>query len=866
MKGFKICFALWIGFFALQSMGQVNEAFNDGNFTLNPTWIGDDTSFVIDNERLRLSAFPASDEGHLSTSSVAINNAEWIFTVEMNFNPSSSNRTKVYLTSTQANLENDLNGYYVQLGGTTDEVSLYRQNGSSASEIIDGTDDRLDVSNNLVSVRVLRDNLGNWELYSDTTASANWFLEGQTFDDTHTQSAYFGFLCDYTATRSDRFWFDDITVTGVGFIDSIVPCVTDLAVTSDTTLTLTFSEPLAAGNVAVLTNYATNNNLGNPTSALLDVSNPALLHLTFGTPFPNGITNELTIFNVSDLASNPVCDSTYQFLFFSPTAANPRDVVINEIYPDQTPLVGLPDAEFIELYNASNSIFNLEDWQLSDASSTATLRAYILQPNSYVILCANSDTAQFQSFGPTLGVSSFPSLNNAVDLLTLADASGQVIDVVNYTDAWYQNDLKAEGGWTLEQINPNFACTNAENWRASEAAIGGTPGTQNSILDLTPDTVAPQLITIDQPNSFSLELAFGEPLDSLSAVNATYNIIGVGIAGGVQVFGPDFTDVQLALTTPLPVGARYTLEVINVADCSGNSQVTQLDFAVPDVADKGDVIINEILFNPRAGGVDFVEIFNRSNKLIDLRDWRLANFDAGEDSIGNFRIISEEQLLLDPQQYLVLTTDPSIISSEYPNALFNRMLQMPSLPTYSNDEGTVYLIMSTDSVSDFFSYNEDLHFDLLNDVNGVSLEREDFNQSAQDVENWHSAAESEGFATPGFLNSQFLPTKLPGSTVTVSPEVFSPNNDGLDDVANINYVLEETGFVGNVTIFDSRGRTIRQLTQNELLAAKGTIVWDGRDDNRQTAPVGIYIIYVELFNLEGVVNPFKRTVVLGRQF
>ena len=132
--------------------------------------------------------------------------------------------------------------------------------------------------------------------------------------------------------------------------------------------------------------------------------------------------------------------------------------------------------------------------------------------------------------------------------------------------------------------------------------------------------------------------------------------------------------------------------------------------------------------------------------------------------------------------------------------------------------------------------------------------------------NWHSAAESVGWATPGFENSQYYPGQITGEMVTVLPEIFSPDNDGVDDVLNINYELETPGYVGTVTIFDANGRIIRNLVQNELLAATGTISWDGLNNKREKARIGIYIIYFEIFDLEGNVSGVKKTCVVASKF
>ena len=138
-------------------MAQLEDDFSDGDFTNNPAWNGDAANFEVDaNFTLHLNAPAVSNEAYLSIPSVAVDTSLWEVTVEMNFNPSSSNRARIYLMSTSANLESSLNGYFVELGNSEDEVSLYRQTGNSTSKIIDGVDDLLDLNGVAVMIRVTR--------------------------------------------------------------------------------------------------------------------------------------------------------------------------------------------------------------------------------------------------------------------------------------------------------------------------------------------------------------------------------------------------------------------------------------------------------------------------------------------------------------------------------------------------------------------------------------------------------------------------------------------------------------------------------------------------------------------------------------
>jgi hypothetical protein len=74
------------------------------------------------------------------------------------------------------------------------------------------------------------------------------------------------------------------------------------------------------------------------------------------------------------------------------------------------------------------------------------------------------------------------------------------------------------------------------------------------------------------------------------------------------------------------------------------------------------------------------------------------------------------------------------------------------------------------------------------------------------------------------------------------------------------------GFVANITIFDANGRQVRYLAKNATLTSQGSFRWDGLDDNLQRLPVGIYVVFTEVFNLEGKTKKFKNALTLARTF
>ncbi|MEO6883988.1 MAG: lamin tail domain-containing protein [Bacteroidia bacterium] len=278
--------------------------------------------------------------------------------------------------------------------------------------------------------------------------------------------------------------------------------------------------------------------------------------------------------------------------------------------------------------------------------------------------------------------------------------------------------------------------------------------------------------------------------------------------------------------------------------------------------DPNDVVINEILSDPFPGDVHFVEIYNRSQKIIDLKDLFLGSFDSIHNTLKSPKTITTDSKLLYPKRYVALSINTEKLKNRY-NCLFpDNLIQMASLPTMNISSGTIVLASSNGTIIDRFSYKSSMQFSLLNSTKGISLERLDFNQPTQDLNNWHSAAESV-LSTPGYQNSQYRKTENGTDAIQISPAIFSPDDDGNNDVLSIRYAFEKSGYVGTFIVYDAQGRTIKYLARNQLLATEGVFSWDGTNENREKARTGIYVIYISVFNTNGDVKQFKKTCVLA---
>ena len=549
--------------------------------------------------------------------------------------------------------------------------------------------------------------------------------------------------------------------------------------------------------------------------------------------------------------------------------ANKFDIVIDELMADPTPQVNLPNNEWIELRNTTASVINLLGWRIADATGTSgPMPSYNLLPDSFVTVCTASAVAAMSLYGPTIAVTGFPSLDNTADIIYLRSPQNKIIHTVNYTDAWYQNELKKDGGWTLEMIDIKNPCGGFSNWKASADTKGGTPAKKNSVDAINADATAPQLLRAFAIDSVNIVLVFDEPLDSVKAATANNYAFSDGIGAPLQAItiAPTFDKVSLKINIPLSRNKVYTVTATAITDCSGNAITAKnmTRVGVSTIADSLNIVINEILFNPKTNGTDYVEIYNRSNKIIDLKQTYIANRNAA-GVISSIKPLSAENYLLFPQDFMVITEDAAIIKRDFITKNREAFVTVASLPSFNDDKGNVIILNAQGSITDELQYDEKWHFKLIDNREGVALERIDYNAPTQQQDNWHSAATSVGYGTPTYKNSQYKINDGVKGEIKITPELFSPDNDGIDDFATIDYSFPSPGYVANIVIFDAAGRVVRNLQRNALCGSNGNYRWDGLGEKNQKLPVGIYIIYTQIFNLQGKQKQFKNTIVLARR-
>ncbi len=842
----------------------MTESFNDGDFTIQPEWLtGNENDWLVnESKELQSNHLISNSSFCISTRNERATDTEWNIKTKINFNPSSTNHIDIYLTASQADLsQTSLHGYFIRIGNTDDEISLYRKDsGNVIQKIIDGRNGILNNSSNSIELKAIRDISGKWYLFYKVNAINSFLTDGSVIDLKYKSSSWFGIVVKQsTSSFYQKHFFDDVEIKP--FIpDTKAPLLENGYYTADTELNLVYDElPYGIMNYP-LSSFEINNGIGNPVSI---IANENEVRLIFKNSLNAGITYTLKIPPVEDIWGNKQNTDSFQFIYYPPSV---HDVLITEIMADPSPPKGLPDAEWIEIKNCSKRIISLYGWQISDfGGKSKPFIKQLLYPDSSLIVTGIFSEKELQKFGRCIGLEDFPSLNNDADELKIHNEKGKQIHFVSYDVSWYKNSIKADGGWTLEMIDVRNPCGGETTWTASIHPSGGTPGKTNSVKKDNPDNDPPFLMRAFATDSLTVKLFFSESIDSISAANTeNYQIEGVP---GKPVFvipvTPSFKQVILKLNHPLENEKKYQVIVGSIKDCAGNSigNFNTVSFGLTTVCEKEDVIINEILFDPKGSGSDYVELYNRSSKRINLKTLIIANR-SSTGNIGDRIICSTDDYILNPNEYAAICNDIKDIILNYPAHKKENIFERIPFPSLPNDKGTVILINSEGVIIDEVSYKDEWHFPLISNKEGVSLERINPEESALKKDNWTSAAQDIGFGTPGRQNSQYRKDLQVEGTVTVLPEIFSPDQNGNDDFLTIHYSFQENGYVMNSKVFDAGGRLVRHLQKNLFCGLTGSFRWDGLDNKQQLLPTGPYLVFTEVFNLSGKVKRYTNRVVL----
>jgi hypothetical protein len=810
-------------------------------------WIGDTSKFSI-------------TDGYLFTNNATINDTfliikpvqrreetEWSVDVNLPFATSSTNYVDVLLIIDSTHLKNALNGYFIRIGGTKDQLMFYQLVDGNQVEIVASAKSITHSLSGVLRVLVDSNQTAHVSFYDSSKRQYIW--EDSVSNFVAPEFGYLGLKVRQSTTsfhhkhRFDNIYYGPITE------DSLPPVLKTIQVVDSTTLQLIFDEEIdssVVGNEHFLLKP------GFEIPSQIEYSQDTIW-LNFASEFESK-SYSLYVKFVSDLNSNSSEDFEKTFTYVDLKPGNLHDVVLSEILADYSPNVGLPLCEYIELTNRSRDIFDLEGWMLTDQGSICTLASYVLWPDSVVLVCDEKDVHLFKSTQNVIAVKGLVSFNNSGDTITLLNADNELVFQLPYTVDWHSMEWKKEGGWSLEMIDIDKPCAGATNWASSVAVLGGTPGTRNSVANSIADVSPPAIVDV-KTTKYTVVLTFDESIEYYTPVLRHFYIIDNVIIG---VSKPNSHAIQLEFGAPLVQGKAYELSISGVTDCSGNTfEEEETLVAIGSSLHFQSLVINEVLYDVSDLCVEFVELYNPTDSIYNLVDL----YTGTKDSVFGWQklyLVTTSNYLVHPKQYVALVSDTTKLKKCKPNT--RNVIMVDRMPKLTNGNGNIGISDKWGMTIDSFNYSEEMHFTLLQDTKDVSLELVNPN-SSEAV--WTSAAQSYNYATPGFKNSHTSSNEAFASPLNIVFDPITPNNDGNADYLILRYNSTEEEVI-NVRIFNHLGRLVSFPVNASLTGAENEYIWDCIGESGKLVPDGIYILHVDSITTSGKVNKYKTVFTVSR--
>ncbi len=761
MKQMFIFFMLLLPFCV---KAQLQETFSHVEIASNYPWNGHLERFKTEDGFLRLNDRAQQRDARIYLYGAVLEENEWMFRVKSEYKTTSNNYMKVYLWSRDSTLTNWNTSYYVQLGGGTKQRIMLckEQNGAVStllSKEITNLSDAFDIH-----VRVLA-NEEEITLYARSDAKPEYSEIGSVAYEKITTPGYFVLYCKYSSEHAKNKYFGPITINnfllgktpeeGGTSENTTGPSLISLIQEDASTLLLSFSEPVYPA-YAVFT-----------LSSLGEVDriewsyDETQLRLIWKGQMTKGESYQLSYKDLYDARLTAYQSTLPPFVATAePKEENetevapvsPGDVLINEVMANPKGAAGLPETEYVELYNTTDRQISLKGWSFYYADKATPLN-FDLPAKGYAVLFREGRDITVDSGGLAISLASFPSaLANTGKQLQLQSAEGTLIDDIFYPSS--------KAGISFERTK--------DGWVYSSDERGGTPGSENSSTN------------------------------------------------------------------------------------SGSEEEENNDTVVLP----REIVFTELLPEPQQGGSEYIELYNRSERVLPVSGLGVAIRKA-DGTLNTIYPLSSLTEPLQPGEYRVLTKSKNGVL-DYFNVTSPQTIYELKLPILANTSSKLVLFRLADNeVIDEVHYSEKWHSPAIKNKKGIALEKIDLDGDSQDPANWTSAATYSGGGTPGSANSQQHEGEEDIPTGIHAPEFVTQT--GMYEIA---YQLDRAGYLCRASIFDTSGRKVADIANNELLGIEGKLSWNGFVNGVRKPATGVYIFHAEIYHPQGGRKAYKKVFLV----
>lgn len=545
-------------------------------------------------------------------------------------------------------------------------------------------------------------------------------------------------------------------------------------------------------------------------------------------------------------------------LFLVNVGLPPASVILNEImYAPKS-----PEQEWLELYNTSDSVIDLSNFKIETHGGSASIKTgSILPPGGFAVVCKDSSVSKFHFPVKNLITQPIPSLSNSGDWVTLSDNLGNLLDSVSYVPSY-----GGSSGKSLERIDC-FAGNDSTNWHESVDSTGATPGIVNSVAVLPFDVSlkrldCPKTLNVSQKGCLHLVIqnvgrnplaGIGISVDVLSGIGeitafSESRTLNTDLSPG------DSASEDFVFTPSQPGRYRILAKILQQQDQRlwNDTLSTWIDVSYQPQS----IVINEIMYSAGKMG-EYFEIYNASQNDIDISFWTFHTSSTQSKSICN----SAVPLLLSSGKYFVIAADSAILSFISDTSFVQILSSMP----LRDSGGFIVVTDHSGSIVDSVYYQPSWHNNDIANTSGRSLEKINPTLPSNEKSSWSTCVSPDG-GTPDRKNSLFVDAGNTTGSISVAPNPFSPDGDGIDDFTFISYTFPVSSVKVRLRIFDSIGRLIATPVDNSILPSTGRIVWDGRDGSGRIVNFGLYVLFIEVTGPDGrSLSTYKKPIVVAKR-
>ncbi|WP_270633097.1 lamin tail domain-containing protein [Parabacteroides goldsteinii] len=779
------------------AFAQFTETFDGPEIDSNNPWKGDLSDFQItDDGWLSLVGDPDKKYSRLKISLPYSNNMEWKFDVKMTFTPSDPNHIRFYLLTENLSLLGISSEYYIQIGSTKKTITLrrFRETEKAPVRIIEKELDVLKQNIVSLSVKVTLENSSLWSIYVREEGESTYTLLDTKEQKISSGIKYIesGLACHFSKKVRGHF-IDNIEISSnitpseeepenpdpeEPVFPVVLPKLLSVQPLNLCELQFTFDRPVDISEAwFMISEIGKADRIGYADEQMKTVVN---------TKYPEemvaGINYTITYDGLTDMEGNKLVPFSEEFVLEGEDGgeAESGSILINEIMADPKGLEELPETEYVELYNTTENVLVLTDWQFSYGGKAKPMTTIEIPAKGYAVLYRSGRDIVADPSAVKVPLDNFPSaLANTGKLLQLFDGDNNLIDEVTYE--------KATPAKSWER--------SSSGWHLSSDPRGGTPGSVNSSGKGE-----------EKPNEPDKPVTPDDPDD------------------------PDIPD----------------------------------DPSLSDITvEPGEFVFNELLPNPFAGGSEYIELYNRSDRALPVSGLSVAVRKA-DGTLSTRYPLSSVTATIESDGYVLLTKNLGGVTDFYTIQSPSSLFEVPKLPILANTSSTLVLFRTKDgTVIDEVSYTSKWHASSIKDQKGVSLERIDPDAETQSPSNWTSASATVGYGTPGYPNSQ-SDISLPDDPDTPDEPtgIKTPQWDESAGHYTISYYLDQPGYNCRAFVFNIAGQRVAQIANHELLGLTGKLTWDGYALSGKQLQTGVYIFYAELYHTSGTVKRYKQVFLV----